>query len=70
MPSYKQHKIVCYQYSRYDVTTHSPAGYTVINRNDNMMVQPQYIITDQPTSTQDTSYWKWTQDVAVLTTVM
>lgn len=56
MPSYKQQKIVRYQYSRYDVTTHNPAGYTVINRNDVMIVQPHNTLaTDQPTSTQDTS---------------
>lgn len=24
----------------YDVTTHNPAGYTVIHRNDNMILQP------------------------------
>lgn len=55
MPSYKQQKIVRYQYSRYDVTTHNPAGYTVINRNDNMIVQPHdTLATDQPTSTQRT----------------
>jgi len=35
--------------------THNPAGYTVINRNDNMIVQPHNTLaTDQPTSTQRT----------------
>lgn len=44
-------------YSRFVLTTHNPAaGYTVINRNDNMIVQPHdTLATVQPTSTQDTS---------------
>lgn len=44
----------------FDVNTHNPAGYTLINRNDKMIVHPHNTLaTDQPTSTQRTLQ-KWT----------